>query len=160
MLLYKNPVLLEFNGVTLSFPGPELDPANPRSHAKDKEGDFSEYFLWKEGDPPATHHIADINVSGWLIQIRTESGNDWWHYVIYCGGACQFQFERKRKGGQWEPCVPVSLLHIKLNGEADEPTINSDGVSTFGTKAIFGHRGSTCTVTYNPATRQYVRRCT
>ena len=121
MITYENPVQLAFNGTTLTFVGPDLDPATPRKHAKDREGDFSDYFLWKEGDSPGTHRIGDINVSGWQIQLRTDNSatNDWWHYVIYSGGACAFQFERKRKGGQWEACAPLSLLHIKLDGEAD-----------------------------------------
>ncbi|HWC01386.1 MAG TPA: hypothetical protein VHF87_01325 [Methylomirabilota bacterium] len=163
MLTYKYPVHVTINGITLAFNGPDLDPVavSHEKHPKDKEGDLTEYFLWKEGDTPATHRIEEINSSGWKIEIRTvrpSQEQDWWRYRIYWSGPNAQQFERKHQGGQWEPLEPVSKIRIKLVSENDTPKI--EFVSSELDIPRIEHQGSSCSVTWNPATRRYQRTCT
>jgi hypothetical protein len=159
METYKYPVLVTINGITLAFNGPDLDPVavDHKAHGKDRKGALEEYFLWKDGDNPTTHRVMFVNVSGYVIHVETwPNAQDWWHYKIWTD-MVPIQFKRKHKGGQWEALEPVSKLRIEIEGENDPAAI--DSASTHIHIARIEHQGSNCTVTWNPATRQYQRTC-
>ena len=85
MRRYKFPVEETINGVTLTFVGPEMDPlASPNPHPKDKQGDFTEYFLWRDGDNlSAVHRVWFPNPSGNKIELLTRrTETDTWWYTI------------------------------------------------------------------------------
>ena len=153
MVQFKYQVQETINGVTLSYDGPEQDPAADPTTG---QGDLEDYFLWMDGDTPATHVVMDVDAGNGRIKILARQAKQiWWKYRIHVNTQ---EFERRQKGdAQWSPRRPVTMLFIKVDGEANARRMESIGISN--DNARIEHQGSNCSVTWNPATRRYVRRC-
>jgi hypothetical protein len=160
METYKYPVRETINGITLIFNGPEMDPApDGPKHEKDKDGFIEEYFLWKDSeDTPATHNVWRIpdQPSGHkiLVETRRIADGDTWEYEIW---ANKQKFRRRHGGGAWSGEDAVSTLRIRVGSETDSPAI--DQIKTQGSSIRIEHKGSDCSLTWNPSTRKYTRRC-
>jgi hypothetical protein len=160
MARYKYPVHETVNGITFVSDGPDTDPVGegPR-HEKDKNGRIEDYFLWRQGDAPATHSIYQYSLSGHLVMLLTRlSVADTWEYWIYTGGPNKQTFYRTRDYSTWFGPYPETELRIQLAGEKDISDVEQIRRRS-NDEIRIEHQGSACSVVWNQATRQYVRKC-
>ena len=155
---YKYPVRETVNGITFIFNGPEMDPISEDPHnSKDKDGRVEEYFLWKDqDDTPATHSVWILGEPSGnkLLLITRRTDEDKWEYDIRMN---KQMYKRRRIDGEWSPEASVTALRIRLASETESAAI--DQIKPVGNGARIEHKGSDCSLTWNQATRRYVRKC-